>query len=382
MGAAWCGCVDGPTPGGALQQPHPSALPAAVKAERLGLKRGLRPSNAECAARAEMEAEEACARAELGENQGRAAVAVWEAHTRVGIASALALKTCTAPRRREVDVPGPHEVSLSVYSLGPVGYHSAVVVIGRELYYGGHEAAGAPPHLANRTGVLSCRPERGPIGAFYARLPMGQSALSSVAARRAITGMMAEWTRAAYHLLQHNCNHFAEAALAALGCPGRPPAWVNRTADWVDRYVPDELFSWYLRVVGAQRQGPAGGARWRCSCGARCGVCQRRTDCGACGGAFCGDCTSRRRVVPLQGARPVRVCGGCAAPLPEPPAPAAAAPAAAAGNAMSSAAGAAAHCRPEQPRAHSAATVSLCVAARRANLEAPASGRCSPAGSC
>eukprot|EP01062_Namystynia_karyoxenos_P031591 TRINITY_DN23430_c0_g2_i2.p1 TRINITY_DN23430_c0_g2~~TRINITY_DN23430_c0_g2_i2.p1 ORF type:complete len:427 (+),score=103.63 TRINITY_DN23430_c0_g2_i2:67-1281(+) len=400
MGAAWCGSVEDPTQGAAEAQHEPPVLaPAAVG--QLEVAAGLTPGDAEASApavhaekleggkledgklegvasvtladgeasaRAGLESEEGLMRNEM---EGRTEVSGGEAYARKGITGAKkwdvrAREDARRQRQAEaaaaIDHPGPHQVWLNVYSLRPVGYHSAVSVCGVEVYFDG-TAAGFASDLS-RPGIQVCNPECGPIGQFQEPILMGESPFSSHRIGRIVAEMAPQWSIGSYHLLYQNCNHFAEAMLNLLGCPGRPPVWVNRAANWAGVLIPDCLFNWAARRTGLQRQRLDTG-REHCGCGARFGLCTTREYCSACGYPSCGQCLSNRRVVPLYGPNPVPVCGYCVDRYPAPPAAGAPAPEAPPAPAAA----------PAAP-AQGGATVPLSVAARRATLEAPSGGGC------
>eukprot|EP01062_Namystynia_karyoxenos_P013003 TRINITY_DN14680_c0_g1_i10.p1 TRINITY_DN14680_c0_g1~~TRINITY_DN14680_c0_g1_i10.p1 ORF type:complete len:465 (+),score=94.20 TRINITY_DN14680_c0_g1_i10:86-1480(+) len=205
------------------------------------------------------------------------------------------------------------EVRLLVYSLH-VGYHSGVEVFGKEYFFGGTYSANSAIDLT-RSGIQICRPRRGPFGNFKEVVSMGLSPLDKSGITRIIAEMTPDWSLGSYHLLQRNCNNFAEALLARIGCPGRPPEWVNAAARCAAICVPVALFDWVARRVGMQKRRPVRELAF-CSCGARFGICTHRTYCPACAMPHCKECISGCRVVPLHGPRPVQVCRHCAEPPP------------------------------------------------------------------
>eukprot|EP01062_Namystynia_karyoxenos_P031590 TRINITY_DN23430_c0_g1_i1.p1 TRINITY_DN23430_c0_g1~~TRINITY_DN23430_c0_g1_i1.p1 ORF type:complete len:370 (+),score=84.31 TRINITY_DN23430_c0_g1_i1:78-1112(+) len=324
MGAAWCGRVEDPAQGAAEVQPPPP-VPAPADVGQLEGAGGLTPgdgeasapavhadqleggklegvasltlADGEASARAVLEREEALMRTEFEE---RAEVSGNERYARKGITGAKiwdlkAREDARKQRQAEAaaagaaDHPGPHRVQLSVYRLGPVGYHSAVAVCGLEVYFDGTAAAFVSD--LSRPGVQICNPECGPIGEFQEAIDMGESPLSSYRIGRVVAELAPQWSIGSYHLLQNNCNHFAEAMINMLGCPGRPPTWVNRAAICAGVMIPDCVFNWAARRSGLQRQRLDTG-REHCSCGARFGLCTARNYCSACAYPKCGQCLS------------------------------------------------------------------------------------------
>eukprot|EP01062_Namystynia_karyoxenos_P081223 TRINITY_DN8883_c0_g1_i1.p1 TRINITY_DN8883_c0_g1~~TRINITY_DN8883_c0_g1_i1.p1 ORF type:complete len:379 (+),score=88.69 TRINITY_DN8883_c0_g1_i1:96-1232(+) len=374
MGASCCGSVEDPTQsapgvagaeGPAAVRAHLAALEGIVRAGLLKEEARARAliaaaSIPEAAGRAGLVEQEELGRALLAsvaipEDSGRTAVlgcedTEWEDIRKAwAVARELRLSHKQMLRRRRqrsnakcrewlaqqaagaesapVAVPSSTEVWLVVYRLH-IGYHSAVEAYGKEYFFGGTYSADCAD--LDSSGIETCRPRRGPVGEFKEVISMGLAPLAESGIRRTVAEMKPDWSIGAYHLLQCNCNNFAEAFLARIGCPGRPPPWVNAAARCAVRVVPVALFNWAAREVGMQKQRCEPEAP-SCSCGARFGLCTRRDYCCACGRAYCKECVSDRRVVPLHGPHPVQVCRGCAEPPPAPPPASAADGSAAAG---------------------------------------------------
>jgi hypothetical protein len=121
--------------------------------------------------------------------------------------------------------PGVHEVRVSVYKLpfaiGTLlgGFHSGVVVHGREWSFGGGQAAG--------TGVYECEPEMNMNYKFKERIPMGTTERPAAEVDAIVAEMKQEWPMTCYQLLEHNCNHFTNALLLRL--LGKPaPFFINK----------------------------------------------------------------------------------------------------------------------------------------------------------
>eukprot|EP01062_Namystynia_karyoxenos_P081224 TRINITY_DN8883_c0_g1_i4.p2 TRINITY_DN8883_c0_g1~~TRINITY_DN8883_c0_g1_i4.p2 ORF type:complete len:384 (+),score=87.33 TRINITY_DN8883_c0_g1_i4:96-1247(+) len=379
MGASCCGNVEDPMESG-VQLPAPGVAgaegPAAARAYLAALEGAVRAgllkeeararaliaaaSIPEAAGRAGLVEQEELGRALLAsvripENSGRTAVLAceeteWE-QIRKAWATAREVRVIRKQMLRQrrqrsnakcrewlaqqaagaesapVAVPSSTEVRLVVYRLG-IGYHSAVEAYGKEYFFGGTYSADYAD--LDMSGIEICSPRRGPFGKFQEVIPMGLSPLPEPGITRTIAEMEPEWSIGAYHLIQRNCNNFAEALLARIGCPGRPPPWVNAAARCAVRVVPVALFNWVAREIGMQRRRCEPETQ-SCSCGARFGLCTRRDYCCACGRAYCNECVSDRRVVQLHGPHPVQVCRECAEPPPAPPPASAADGSAAAG---------------------------------------------------
>eukprot|EP01062_Namystynia_karyoxenos_P013005 TRINITY_DN14680_c0_g1_i2.p1 TRINITY_DN14680_c0_g1~~TRINITY_DN14680_c0_g1_i2.p1 ORF type:complete len:459 (+),score=88.40 TRINITY_DN14680_c0_g1_i2:86-1462(+) len=364
MGASCCGSVEDPSQSAAVQ--HRPVLPAAgvagaegpaaarayLTAREEAIRAGLLKEEArmraflaavnipEAAGRAGIAGQEELGRAFLAavrqpESSGRSEVLVgedteWEESRKAWAAARKARRNRKQMLRRRqqrwnarhreqlaqqvVGAESAPEVWLVVYRL-PVGYHSAVEVYGEEYFFEGTYSANSPAMDLSRSGIQSCRPRRGPYGDFKERISMGLSPLGKSGIARIIAEMTPDWSLGSYHLLQRNCNNFAEALLARIGCPGRPPEWVNAAARCAAICVPVALFDWVARRVGMQKRRPVRELAF-CSCGARFGICTHRTYCPACAMPHCKECISGCRVVPLHGPRPVQVCRHCAEPPP------------------------------------------------------------------
>eukprot|EP01065_Artemidia_motanka_P007673 TRINITY_DN13834_c0_g1_i1.p1 TRINITY_DN13834_c0_g1~~TRINITY_DN13834_c0_g1_i1.p1 ORF type:complete len:580 (+),score=141.52 TRINITY_DN13834_c0_g1_i1:76-1740(+) len=186
-------------------------------------------------------------------------------------------------------------------------YHSGVEVCGMEWWFGGAYDAERP----ELPGVECCPPGQCTIGEHMFRVHVGETkmtaAQTSELARVLADG---EWKKGSYHLLQRNCNHFTDAFLASLGVDASLPPWVNRVARWGSALVPTKLYDRVAREQGAQQRWDES-AKELCWCGARYTMLNRRHHCRACGRMFCGRCTAGRRVLPMHGPNPVRVCDDC-----------------------------------------------------------------------
>ena len=113
-----------------------------------------------------------------------------------------------------------------LYWLGQGIYHSGVEVYGCEFAFGGHDGS--------QTGVFSTPPKaclsQGQV-AFRQSFDLGETTLSPAAVEKLIIELGDIFRGNRYHLLQRNCNHFADELVAALTKgKARAPKWVNRTA--------------------------------------------------------------------------------------------------------------------------------------------------------
>lgn len=138
---------------------------------------------------------------------------------------------------------GVLEVRLSVYKIKITGssfvdtlgsgilalYHSGIVVAGREWAFGGHDAEGS-------SGVYVTRPEQNPDFMFYQRVIMGQVQATMQQANMKLKEIArsGKWSGTSYDLTAHNCNHFTSDVCWLL-LKKRPPAWINQTADQLER---------------------------------------------------------------------------------------------------------------------------------------------------
>lgn len=90
-------------------------------------------------------------------------------------------------------------------------YHTAIVVHGREIYYG--------------QGVSVARAGRTRFGAPLRTMRLGETAADAASVDAIVADAEAgEWTASRYALLTHNCNHFAAALCEALLGANRVPS--------------------------------------------------------------------------------------------------------------------------------------------------------------
>ncbi|BFZ55111.1 hypothetical protein PYCC9005_002150 [Savitreella phatthalungensis] len=85
-------------------------------------------------------------------------------------------------------------------------YHTAVVVHGREYYFGGN-------------GIESSLPDETPYGRTIERKYMGSTDISDTVWQEFLRTIRKDYSVGTYHLLEHNCNTFSNAACQFLvGC--------------------------------------------------------------------------------------------------------------------------------------------------------------------
>lgn len=130
------------------------------------------------------------------------------------------------------------------WSLGLGIFHAGVELHGTEWAYGGHPVA--------QSGIFSMAPRDvdalGPDFALRQSLVLGTTAFSAAEVEEAAAQMGADFRGDRYHLLQRNCNHFADA-LARLLVGRGIPAWVNRLAvlalavPFLERCLPSDFLT-------------------------------------------------------------------------------------------------------------------------------------------
>ncbi|KPA79082.1 hypothetical protein ABB37_05607 [Leptomonas pyrrhocoris] len=145
-------------------------------------------------------------------------------------------------RRTEVQIP----ITLNVYSLlesnaklskmGMGVYHTGVVVYGIEWGYG--EVVENP----NASGLFCVHPGQA-AGTLYRTIRIGYTTRSPMQVDTILHRLENEWRSSEYHILHHNCNHFAQAFCDLLSTTEKlqVPAWCNRAARVGDRIIPRRL---------------------------------------------------------------------------------------------------------------------------------------------
>jgi len=101
-------------------------------------------------------------------------------------------------------------------------FHTGVEVFGFEYAYGGHDF--------EASGIFATEPKKppGPVE-FRRSIPMGTCKLTRQEVRRLVVQLGKEYKGNSYHLLQKNCNHFANELCQKL-VGKSAPTWVNRLA--------------------------------------------------------------------------------------------------------------------------------------------------------
>ena len=146
---------------------------------------------------------------------------------------------------------GPGEVYLNVYNLVPekefltkVGlgvYHSGLEVYGREWSFGGC----CEESYTDYSGIFHCEPKTATPNMFK-QLKLGTIHMSHRDLYfNVIKPLHESWTMGTYHLIQRNCNHFAQQLAAALKVKS-PPSWVNRSARIGDTMIPMRVVNYFL----------------------------------------------------------------------------------------------------------------------------------------
>ncbi|KAH9597110.1 PPPDE putative peptidase domain [Trypanosoma melophagium] len=163
------------------------------------------------------------------------------------------LRRCTPPAlipQRVVEVP----VRLNVYSLleqnrtlGKLGlgvYHCGVVVYGFEWGYG------ETIDPTNASGLFHVCPGEA-AGTLHRTLFLGVTTLSPQQVDTILHRLENEWRSEEYHILNHNCNHFAQRFCDLLSTTQKLkiPQWCNRAARVCSRIVPKRLASYVHRLI-------------------------------------------------------------------------------------------------------------------------------------
>lgn len=88
-------------------------------------------------------------------------------------------------------------------------WHTSLVVHDIEHYYS--------------QGINSITPLSSEHGVLVKKLPMGTTTLTSHQITQLLTDFESVFTPDAYHIINHNCNHFTDAVLLKMGTIGRCP---------------------------------------------------------------------------------------------------------------------------------------------------------------
>ncbi|KAG5478194.1 hypothetical protein CUR178_04908 [Leishmania enriettii] len=157
---------------------------------------------------------------------------------------AMGLSRGNSPRLRRTEVQIP--VTLNVYSLlesnkkltkmGMGVFHTGVVVYGIEWGYG--EVVDNP----NASGLFCVHPGQA-AGTLYRTIRIGHTTRSPMQVDTILHRLENEWRSSEYHILHHNCNHFAQAFCDLLSTTEKlqVPLWCNRAARVGDRVIPRRL---------------------------------------------------------------------------------------------------------------------------------------------
>lgn len=156
----------------------------------------------------------------------------------------LGLTRGTTPRLRRSEVQVP--VMLNVYSLlennkslaklGMGVYHTGVVVYGIEWGYG------EVVDNVNASGLFCVHPGQA-AGQLFRTLRIGYTTRSPMQVDTILHRLENEWRSSEYHILHHNCNHFAQALCDLLSTTEKlqVPSWCNRAARLSDKVIPQRL---------------------------------------------------------------------------------------------------------------------------------------------
>ncbi|GET88904.1 hypothetical protein, conserved [Leishmania tarentolae] len=166
---------------------------------------------------------------------------------------AMGLSRGHGPRLRRTEVQVP--VTLNVYSLvesnkklskmGMGVFHTGVIVYGIEWGYG--EVVDNP----NTSGLFCVHPGEA-AGTLYRTIRIGHTTRSPMQVDTILHRLENEWRSSDYHILHHNCNHFAQAFCDLLSTTEklRVPSWCNRAARVGDRIIPRRLATKVQRMMG------------------------------------------------------------------------------------------------------------------------------------
>eukprot|EP00051_Salpingoeca_urceolata_P005842 m.77973 g.77973 ORF g.77973 m.77973 type:complete len:160 (+) comp14567_c0_seq2:1318-1797(+) len=97
-------------------------------------------------------------------------------------------------------------------------WHTAVVVYGKEFYFGG--------------GIQSASPGTTPAGQPLKTIDYGHTEVPEWLLQEHLSGLHAKFNASTYHLLERNCNHFAEEVLQLLCGKSLPDEVRNLPADF------------------------------------------------------------------------------------------------------------------------------------------------------
>lgn len=138
------------------------------------------------------------------------------------------------------------QANVYLHALGAGLYHTSVEAFGKEWAFGGHDVVGQSGIYAVPASSMPREPGArvGTEEQYYVyrqSLAAGTTDLTEADVERIIQNMgrnCYQGTR--YHILQRNCNHFADDLVKKLGGTGTPH-WINRLANlavWLHCLVP------------------------------------------------------------------------------------------------------------------------------------------------
>ena len=98
-------------------------------------------------------------------------------------------------------------------------WHTGVCVFNKEFYYGG--------------GISYDAPGRTPFGTPTKAVSLGFTELPEEMFMEFLREAQTEWSEAKYHVFEHNCNHFSNAAVEFLTGEGIPKDIVDQPKEFL-----------------------------------------------------------------------------------------------------------------------------------------------------
>ncbi|KAH8606345.1 PPPDE putative peptidase domain [Trypanosoma vivax] len=179
------------------------------------------------------------------------------------------LRRCPPPRLVD-DRQNETEVFINVYSLakrnkqlkkfGMGVFHCGVVVCGIEWGYG----ESVDP--STQSGLFCVYPGQA-AGTLYRTIFLGTTTCTPQQVDTILHRLENEWVSGEYHILAHNCNHFAQRFCDLLSTTQklRIPSWCNRAARVCDKIIPRRLASYVHRLFDESPPRPQACPRSRVS---------------------------------------------------------------------------------------------------------------------
>lgn len=130
---------------------------------------------------------------------------------------------------------------LNDYALRAMGlgaYHCAVEVLGNEWFFAWGDSSDF------NSGVLFNEPKCHQIHVYKESINMGVSPLTEEEVKAVIRRQMEAWPANSYHIVRHNCVHFAEDLLQKLRVPQPFPTWVRGAPDAGNSSMLQPLADW------------------------------------------------------------------------------------------------------------------------------------------